>query len=196
MITFSEREKKIVNALEAVNCARWIDNHNGTLSCSYCHTWVYKDNRYSYFRYCPYCGKKMEDKQAIDTTVKDTKTMGNINDRYYDRKTIKGADLVEIKTILADFEKARNRLSECVKRASNDNFIWNSGQDEEVNAIDIPKNATNGDMIKAIFPDAEIKEIRGTLDGSLLGYRTWLGGRSQDFLLDWWNTPFKRGEEE
>lgn len=134
----------------------------------------------------------MEDKQAIDTTVKDTKNMGNTNDR----KTIKGADLVEIKTILADFEKASNRLSECVKRTSNDNFIWNSGQDEEVNTIDIPKNATNGDMIKAIFPDAEIKEIRGTLDGSLLGYRTWLGGRSQDFLLDWWNAPFKRGEEE
>ena len=51
-------------------------------------------------------------------------------------------------------------------------------------------------MIKAMFPDAEIKEIRGTFKGDLLGYRTWLGGRSQDFLLDWWNAPFKRGEEE
>ena len=67
---------------------------------------------------------------------------------------------------------------------------------EEANTIEIPKNATNGDMIKAIFPDAEIKEIRGTFEGNLLGYRTWLGGRSQDFLLDWWNEPFKRGEEE
>ena len=68
---------------------------------------------------------------------------------------------------------------------------------EEVNTIELPKNATNGDMIKAIFPDAEIKEIRGTLDGRLLGYRTWLGGRSQDFLIDWWNAPFRsRGEEE
>lgn len=168
MITFSENQQNIVNALEAVNCARWIDNHNGTISCSY-------------------CGKKMEDKQAIDTTVKDTKTMGNTNNCYYDRKTIKGADLVEIKTILADFEKAINRLSECVKRTSNDNFIGNSGQDKEVNTIEIPKNATNGDMIKVMFPDAEIKEIRGTFEGNLLGYRTWLGGRSQDFLLDWWN---------
>ena len=64
------------------------------------------------------------------------------------------------------------------------------------NCIEIPDGATNGDVIKAMFPDAEIKEIRGTLDGSLLGYRTWLGGRSQDFLLDWWNAPFRsRGEE-
>ena len=62
--------------------------------------------------------------------------------------------------------------------------------------FEIPKNATNGDMIKTMFPDAEIKEIRGTFEGKLLGYRTWLGGRSQDFLLDWWNAPFKRGEEE
>ena len=62
--------------------------------------------------------------------------------------------------------------------------------------IEIPKNATNGDAIKVIFPDAEIKEIRGTFDGNLLGYRTWLGGRSQDFLLDWWYAPFKRGEEK
>ena len=67
---------------------------------------------------------------------------------------------------------------------------------EEVNAIEIPDGATNGDMIKAMFPDAEITEIRGTFESNLLGYRTWLGGRSQDFLLDWWNEPFKRGEEK
>ena len=123
----------MVNALEAVNRAHWIDNHNGTISCSYCNTWFYKDDRYSYMHYCSYCGKKMEDKQTIDTTVKDE--MGF--------KAIKGADLVEIKTILADFEKAINRLSSYVKRASNDNFIWNSEQNKEVNTIEIPKNATN-----------------------------------------------------
>ena len=66
---------------------------------------------------------------------------------------------------------------------------------EEVNTIEIPKNATNGDMIKTMFPDAKIKEIRGTFEGNLLGYRTWLGDLSQDFLLDWWNEPFKRDEE-
>ena len=57
---FSESQKK----LEAVNRAHWIDNHNGTLSCSYCSTWVYKDSRYSYMLYCPYCGKKMVEDES------------------------------------------------------------------------------------------------------------------------------------
>lgn len=57
---FSESQQK----LEAVNRAHWIDNHNGTLSCSYCDTWVYKDSRYSYMRYCPYCGKKMVEDES------------------------------------------------------------------------------------------------------------------------------------
>lgn len=66
-----------------------------------------------------------------------------------------------------------------------------------VPAIIIPKNATNGDMIKAMFPNAKINEIKGTFDKkTLLGYRTWLGGRSQDFLSDWWNEPYKKEVEE
>ena len=186
MITFSDSQQKMVNELEAVNCVHWIDNHNGTISCSYCNTWFYKDNGYSYMHYCPYCGKKMDDKQAIDTTVKDEIGF----------KAIKGADLVEIKIILADFEKAINRLSSYVKRASNDNFIWSSEQNKEGDTIEIRKDATDGDMRKAMFPDSEIKEIRGTFKGDLLDYRTWLGGCFRDFLLDWWNEPFKRGEEE
>lgn len=46
---------------QAVNHAHWIDNHNGAISCSYCHTWFYKDDRYYYMRYCPYCNVKMEE---------------------------------------------------------------------------------------------------------------------------------------
>ena len=38
----------------------WNDNNNGTISCSYCHTWFNKDDRYSYMYYCPNCGAKME----------------------------------------------------------------------------------------------------------------------------------------
>lgn len=57
-------------------------------------------------------------------------------------------------------------------------------------AIIVPKNATNGDMIKIMFPNAEIKEIKGSFNKELLGYRTWLGGRSQDYLLNWWNAPY------
>lgn len=63
MITFSESQQKIVNAIEAVNHAHWIDNHNGTMSCSHCYTWFNKDNRYSYMRYCPYCNIEMAESE-------------------------------------------------------------------------------------------------------------------------------------
>lgn len=63
MITFSESQQKIVDALEAVNHAHWIDNLNGTISCSYCHTWFNKDDRYSYMRYCPFCNVKMAESE-------------------------------------------------------------------------------------------------------------------------------------
>lgn len=61
-----------------------------------------------------------------------------------------------------------------------------------IDAILIPDNATNGDMIKVMFPDVVVQKIMGSFDkDKLLGYRTWLGGRSQDYLLDWWNAPYQ-----
>ena len=44
----------------------WIDNHNNTISCDYCHTWFYKDDRYSYMRYCPNCGAYMVEPQESE----------------------------------------------------------------------------------------------------------------------------------
>ena len=41
----------------------WIDNHNGTISCSSCQTWFYKDDRYSYMHYCPNCNVKMAESE-------------------------------------------------------------------------------------------------------------------------------------
>ena len=57
IITRSYRQQKIVNG------ARWIDNHNGTISCGRCHTWFYKNDRYAYMRYCPYCNIKMIERE-------------------------------------------------------------------------------------------------------------------------------------
>lgn len=42
----------------------WIDNNNETISCSSCHTWFHKDDRYSYMRFCPYCRAKMEESEG------------------------------------------------------------------------------------------------------------------------------------
>ena len=57
---------------------------------------------------------------------------------------------------------------------------------ELVDAIPIPAGATNGDMIKAMFPnikwwintDRQIFAESGTLN------------------LDWWNAPYKRGDKD
>lgn len=59
------------------------------------------------------------------------------------------------------------------------------------NCIEIPENATNGDMIKRMFPDVVVREVRDRFDGNLLGYRTSLGGRSRDFWPEWWNAPYE-----
>ena len=51
---------------------------------------------------------------------------------------------------------------------------------EEMKAIHdgtpIPENATNGDIIKTLFPQE--------------------GDFETDFDTDWWNAPYKRGETE
>ena len=49
------------DAESEIDYAHWIDNNNGTISCSYCHTWFNKDDRYSYMHYCPYCNVKMRE---------------------------------------------------------------------------------------------------------------------------------------
>jgi hypothetical protein len=46
----------------------------------------------------------------------------------------------------------------------------------------IPSNATNGDMIKAMFPNELLTSITSTL---------WWGD-NMSFNKDWWNEPYKR----
>lgn len=60
------------------------------------------------------------------------------------------------------------------------------------NCIEIPEGATNGDIIRAIFSDKVAVNIRYSF------YRDWFNGdmarldeHSQEFLLDWWNEPYK-----
>ena len=54
---------------------------------------------------------------------------------------------------------------------------------------EIPDNATNGDVIKAMFPDFEYVE------------REYLiivkdGFYQKEFSIEWWNAPYKRGDED
>ena len=50
----------------------------------------------------------------------------------------------------------------------------------------IPEGATNGDVIKTMFPNAKITEYGDCLVD--FTYQT----ESQFFTLDWWNAPYKR----
>lgn len=60
-----------------------------------------------------------------------------------------------------------------------------------VPAIPIPDNATNGDMIKAMFPTAEVKEKNNCYE-VYFG----IGTAIQFFNHQWWNAPYKRGDTE
>ena len=58
------------------------------------------------------------------------------------------------------------------------------------NATPIPDNATNGDMIKTVFPhyDIEIDEHKGYI-------RIFYEDFYTTYPLHWWNAPYKKGEE-
>lgn len=54
-------------------------------------------------------------------------------------------------------------------------------------SVELPYNATNGDMIKAMFPSNEIEIEKGIVWVHRFGgNRGW-----QRFLEDWWNAPYK-----
>lgn len=59
---------------------------------------------------------------------------------------------------------------------------------QTVEAIPIPRGATNGDMIKAMFP-CEEEECVNSID-----HRTHYGGLDflKGFNTDWWNAPYER----
>ena len=67
----------------------------------------------------------------------------------------------------------------------------------ELKAIVIPPNATNGDMIKAMFPNVEIvrQEINSISNNIVVRDNSFLGAINR-FHADWWNAPYKREVED
>ena len=57
------REQEKAKMFDALKYAHWVNNNNGTITCSHCGTWFNKDDRYFYMRYCPYCNKEMRGKR-------------------------------------------------------------------------------------------------------------------------------------
>lgn len=66
-----------------------------------------------------------------------------------------------------------------------------------VQAIPIPDNATNGDMIKAMFPYAHFEEYEDECRHIVI---MWADGKAStirsDFEWDWWNAPYKKENVE
>ena len=60
--------------------------------------------------------------------------------------------------------------------------------------IVIPENATNGDMIKALFPNAKTFEIESDKSGKVISYGIWLDDDQYYFDTSWWNASYKKEE--
>jgi hypothetical protein len=67
---------------------------------------------------------------------------------------------------------------------------------ESADVISIPEGATNGDMIKAMFPDAKVNNTKYSyvVEVKLPYHSKYDTGLLFD--KDWWNAPYKRGREE
>lgn len=52
--------------------------------------------------------------------------------------------------------------------------------------LTIPDNPTNGDMIKAMFPNEHI---------DLREVTVWVGNEKMSFTRKWWNAPWKRDKD-
>ena len=62
-----------------------------------------------------------------------------------------------------------------------------------VNAVVIPKGATNGDMIKALFPDWTIEHIRKM--SGMNRYECNIDTINRiSFYDDWWDSEYKYGD--
>lgn len=61
----------------------------------------------------------------------------------------------------------------------------------------LPDNATNGDMIKAIFPKGKVRrEVSCTHDKTVFSFPdgTYFGAECR-FNTDWWKAPYKGGQD-
>ena len=89
---------------------------------------------------------------------------------------------------LLEMPSDENNWEELVK------FADDVASADTVQAIPIPKGATNGDIIKAMFPHSLFEEHTDS-DG-YTWMIMWNGIDYQcDFDIDWWNSPYKENKD-
>ena len=57
------------------------------------------------------------------------------------------------------------------------------------NGTPIPDNVTNGDAIKAMFPNTSLHIDERS-------HTVWVGYEEMSFRIDWWNAPYQKGGKE
>ena len=65
----------------------------------------------------------------------------------------------------------------------------NDIDDKAINVIPIPDSATNGDVIKAMFPNLKVEDNGGSI------YLHYPNGGWIVIDKDWWNAPYKGVEK-
>lgn len=103
-----------------------------------------------------------------------------------------------------DSNEQKNEHGLCVARPSKDGSytalkmlldkqakdLYRAITDQSAKVIVLPDNPTNGDVIKAVFPNAKV-EI-----GRLAAIVDFSNRETDAFFFDWWNAPYKREVEE
>ena len=80
-----------------------------------------------------------------------------------------------------------NDFADCIKEAVQATL------DNASTVLFIPENPTNGDIIKAMFPNAKTWEIIVVnITYVCVAFEGMI--EIKKFTLDWWNAPYKKGE--
>lgn len=58
--TINYHFEHFASTVDLIKHGHWIENDNGTYSCSECHSWIPNEQHY-YARYCLFCGAKMDE---------------------------------------------------------------------------------------------------------------------------------------
>ena len=65
------------------------------------------------------------------------------------------------------------------------------------NGTPIPDNATNGDVLMAMFPNIDFTEMAITVHATTKVTSNGVKGSiSYDFWKDWWNAPYQKGNSK
>ena len=96
------------------------------------------------------------------------------------------SELIELEKVIDEVNAYKNCVDMCANTLK-DNIL----DIPTVNAIPIPKGATNGDMWLLVF-GGEVVYITENANTVVVK----LGRMERTFRLDWWNAPYKRGEEQ